>query len=77
MKASSMSNKPESIVILMADDDEDDRMMAAEEDICRTYNLGVNSFITKPVSFDGLVSVMTGLAQYGFEIVRLPVNCEK
>ncbi len=49
----------------------------AEEDICRTYNLGVNSFITKPVSFEGLVSVMTGLAQYWFEIVRLPVHCEK
>ena len=27
----------------------------AEEDIARTYNLGVNSFITKPVTFDGLV----------------------
>ena len=49
----------------------------AEEDICRTYDLGVNSFITKPVSFDGLVSVMTGLAHYWFEIVRLPVQCEK
>jgi len=49
----------------------------AEEDICRTYNLGVNSFITKPVSFDGLVNVMRSLAQYWFEIVRLPDYCEK
>ncbi len=49
----------------------------AEEDICRTYNLGVNSYITKPVSFDGLVHVMKSLAQYWFEIVRLPVHCEK
>ena len=49
----------------------------AEEDICRTYNLGVNSFITKPVSFDGLVHVMKSLAYYWFEIVRLPVHCEK
>jgi CheY-like chemotaxis protein len=49
----------------------------AEEDICRTYNLGVNSFITKPVSFDGLVHVMKSLAQYWFEIVRLPEYCEK
>lgn len=44
----------------------------AEEDILRTYDLGVSSFITKPVSFDGLVDVMRALAAYWFEIVRLP-----
>lgn len=44
----------------------------AEEDIYRTYNLGVNSFITKPVSFDGLVAVMKALGRYWFEIVELP-----
>lgn len=44
----------------------------AEEDILRTYDLGVSSFITKPVSFDGLVDVMRALATYWFEIVRLP-----
>jgi CheY-like chemotaxis protein len=44
----------------------------AEEDIYRSYDLGVNSFITKPVSFDGLVFVMTTLAHYWFQIVKLP-----
>ena len=44
----------------------------AEEDIYRSYNLGVNSFITKPVSFEGLVSVMKVLGRYWFEIVELP-----
>ena len=44
----------------------------AEEDIYRTYDLGVNSFITKPVSFDGLVDVMRTLGKYWFEIVKLP-----
>ncbi len=44
----------------------------AEEDIYRTYNLGVNSFITKPVSFAGLVTVMKALGRYWFEIVELP-----
>jgi CheY-like chemotaxis protein len=44
----------------------------AEEDICRTYELGVNSFITKPVSFEALVDVMKVLAKYWFEIVKLP-----
>ena len=44
----------------------------AEEDIYRTYDLGVNSFITKPVQFDGLVEVMRTLGKYWFEIVELP-----
>jgi CheY-like chemotaxis protein len=44
----------------------------AEEDIYRTYELGVNSFITKPVTFDALVNVMKTLTRYWFEIVKLP-----
>lgn len=44
----------------------------AEEDIYRTYDLGVNSFITKPVTFEGLVQVMRVLGRYWFEIVELP-----
>ena len=44
----------------------------AEEDIYRTYDLGVNSFITKPVTFDGLVQVMKVIVRYWFEIVELP-----
>lgn len=44
----------------------------AEEDIYRTYDLGVNSFITKPVTFDSLVLIMRELGRYWFEIVELP-----
>ena len=44
----------------------------AEEDIARTYNLGVNSYITKPVKFAALVDVMKALSKYWFEIVELP-----
>ena len=44
----------------------------AEEDIFRTYDLGVNSFITKPVSFDNLVKVMKTIGHYWFDIVELP-----
>jgi CheY-like chemotaxis protein len=44
----------------------------AEEDIVRTYDLGVNSFIVKPVAFDSLVRVMQALTRYWFEIVELP-----
>jgi len=44
----------------------------AEEDIYRTYDLGVNSFITKPVNFESLVILMKTLGKYWFEIVELP-----
>jgi CheY-like chemotaxis protein len=44
----------------------------AEEDVYRTYQLGVNSFITKPVTFDNLTQVMLTLGKYWFEIVELP-----
>jgi CheY-like chemotaxis protein len=44
----------------------------AEEDIYRTYQLGVNSFITKPVTFENLIEVMQMLGKYWFEIVTLP-----
>lgn len=43
-----------------------------EQDVLRTYDLGVNSFITKPVTFAGLVEVMTTWTRYWFEIVDLP-----
>lgn len=43
----------------------------AEMDIYRSYDLGVNSFIVKPVSFDSLVEVMQVLGRYWFEIVEI------
>jgi CheY-like chemotaxis protein len=46
----------------------------AEEDILRTYDLGASAFITKPVTFEGLVEVMRTLGQFWFEIVELPPN---
>ncbi|PCC68669.1 Response regulator receiver domain-containing protein [Nannocystis exedens] len=44
----------------------------AEEDIYRTYDLGVNSFIIKPVTFDSLVDIMKVLGAYWFQIVEVP-----
>lgn len=45
----------------------------AEEDIYTSYNLGANSFITKPVTFAALVEVMKTIGKYWFEIVELPL----
>jgi CheY-like chemotaxis protein len=49
----------------------------AEEDIIKTYNLGVNSFICKPVSFDKLVDIVKTVGHYWIEIVALPPECQR
>jgi CheY-like chemotaxis protein len=48
----------------------------AEEDIIRSYDMGVNSFIKKPVTFDGMVEIMKALGDYWFQIVELPPSEE-
>ena len=45
-----------------------------EEDVLRSYDLGANSFISKPVTFDRLVEIVRTLANYWFSIVELPVG---
>ncbi len=49
----------------------------AEEDILRTYDLGVSSFIAKPVVFDSMVQIMKMVGSYWFEIVELPDRISK
>jgi CheY-like chemotaxis protein len=45
-----------------------------EEDIVGTYDLGVNSFVSKPVTFEELAAVMRTLACYWFDLVELPAD---
>ncbi|MEY5009451.1 MAG: hypothetical protein RLZZ253_590 [Verrucomicrobiota bacterium] len=44
----------------------------ADEDVYRSYDLGVNSYIVKPVTFEALVDVLQTLEKYWFEVVELP-----
>jgi CheY-like chemotaxis protein len=44
----------------------------AEEDIAKSYDLGANSYVTKPVTFEGLVEVMKCLKRYWLEVVEIP-----
>ena len=46
----------------------------AEEDIIRSYDLGASSYITKPVTFEGLVETVQHLEQYWFAVVELPTE---
>jgi CheY-like chemotaxis protein len=44
----------------------------AEQDVVRSYQLGVNSFISKPVTLQGLLDAMKAVERYWFEVVELP-----
>lgn len=43
-----------------------------EEDILRSYNLGVNSYISKPVDFEKFIAIIQELSHYWLELVVLP-----
>lgn len=44
----------------------------AEEDMLRSYDLGANSYITKPTSFERLEELMAAVQRYWLEFVKLP-----
>ena len=43
-----------------------------EEDIVRTYDLGVNTFISKPVEFEDFIRMVTTIKEYWIVIATLP-----
>lgn len=43
-----------------------------EEDIVRSYDLGVNSYISKPLEIEAFFDVIRKLGEYWFQIVQLP-----
>jgi len=43
-----------------------------EEDIVRSYDLGVNTFISKPVRFEDFIKVATTIRDYWISIATLP-----
>ena len=47
-----------------------------QSDIVESYDLGVNSYIVKPVTFEALVDILQTLEKYWFEIVELPPEKE-
>ena len=46
----------------------------AEQDILQTYDLGVNAFVTKPVTFEGLSAAIKVISDFWFELVKLPAE---
>ena len=45
-----------------------------EADILRSYNLGCNSYVQKPVDMDGFITAVRELGHYWFDVVKLPCN---
>jgi len=44
----------------------------SESDINKTYDLGANCYITKPVDFDQFQKVVNDIATFWFTVVKLP-----
>ncbi len=44
----------------------------ADKDIVESYDLGVNSYITKPVTFKGFTTALTQMSDYWFALVKRP-----
>ena len=56
------------VVILTTSDD--------ERDVSACYEMGANTYIQKPVDFDGLIAAIKQLKEYWFEIALLPKDAE-
>jgi len=46
----------------------------SDTDIALIYDLGANSFVTKPVAFDSLVETLQMLSRYWLAVVELPTD---
>lgn len=44
----------------------------AQDDIAACYDLGVNSYIPKPVTYRALVEIVKVMSRYWFDVVELP-----
>lgn len=45
---------------------------AADDDVNACYEMGVNAYVTKPVSFRKLVKVLDAITKYWFDVAQLP-----
>lgn len=45
---------------------------SADEDILKTYGLGANCYVTKPIGLDQFTNVVKAIEDFWFTIVKLP-----
>ena len=46
----------------------------AEQDVCKTYALHANCYITKPVDLEQFITVVRSIEDFWFTVVKLPPN---
>jgi len=56
--------RPVPVVVLTSSD--------AEQDVAKSYSLGANCYVTKPVGLDAFQSIVLTLNEFWFGIVKLP-----
>lgn len=49
---------------------------SADADVSRTYGLGANSYISKPVTFQGLIEAMDKITDYWAQLATLPSSAK-
>lgn len=47
----------------------------ADEDILKSYDLGANSYVTKPVGLAEFVKLVKSIEDFWFTVVKLPSQC--
>jgi len=46
----------------------------SEEDILRSYNLGANCYVSKPIRLDQFTKVVQSIEEFWFTVVKLPTR---
>jgi len=49
---------------------------SAEEDILRSYRLGANCYVTKPVGLEQFIKVVEAIDNFWFTVVKLPTRAK-
>ncbi len=49
----------------------------ADEDILKSYDLGANSYVTKPVGLAEFIKLVKSIENFWFTVVKLPSHCLK
>lgn len=49
----------------------------AEQDVMKSYQIGANAYVTKPIGLEGLSKIVTLMEEFWFTIVKLPPSATR